>query len=306
VERNFLDYFLEPCTTETPCWEATTVKRYMEQAQGAPWIRFDGRQNNMQNDRQYPDSLSVDQLYACLREPYLQPDDSPNTYRRLISIRNLDADTIRTLAETALWHQWDCLKDAFWKHISFETSIRIGQSIDGYATPHIEMHLPYLVLRSVSTTPSMDAGNYNTPGTEWEDVTFLNDNTFGRDLIYQAHISIVICIWNRSTWTGYRFSNQHPIKTDESLGDKDDGSEGDEEDGEDDLPKEDIFVPDGFDEFMSDRAIWDPRMYFSHVAAIWISFVLREYIHVIRTLEERVKAKVSVIKSLSCSTFFDC
>jgi hypothetical protein len=296
VEREFIDYFLQPCVTQTPCWEATTVKRYMKQARINSEIRLDDRKVRGEVSDQYTDKLSVDQLNEYLRGNPFQADDSPNAHRRLISVRNLDATTVCTLAETALWHQRDCLKDAFWKHIAFETSIKVGQPIVGFDTPYIELHLPYLALRTVSTAHATNIDNQDISRTEWEDVTFLNLETFdARDLIYQAHISVVICVWDQSRWTGYRFFNPPPIGTDEPSDNESDDGEEHESDTEDDwAPTADIFAPDDVEDFVSDHAIWDPRTYFLRMAAVWIGSLLNEYTNVVRTLEERVKARVSL------------
>jgi hypothetical protein len=293
-ERNFIDYFLQPFEISTPCWEATIVKRYMEQALKSSEIRLDDRKVGTKDSHQYVNTLSVGELYSYLRENPFQVD-SPNTHRRLISVCNLDATTIHTLAETALWHQRDCLKDAFWKHISFETSIKVGQAIDGFETPHIELHLPYLALRTVSTTYVTNADSNDASRTEWEDVTFLNhEDRIDRDLIYQGHLSVVVCIWDHSRWTGYKFFNPPPISTAGFSGEENEDVEEDESDTEEDCtPRADIFAPDDVEEFVSDHPIWDPRKYFVRIAAVWVGSLLNEYTYVVRTLEERVKARVS-------------
>jgi hypothetical protein len=300
VEREFIDYFLQPCATQTPCWEATIVKRYIRQTRVNSEILLDDRKVRNEVCDQYTDTLSVNQLYKYLRENPFQADHSPNAHRRLISVRNLDATTLCTLAETALWHQRDCLKDAFWKHISFETSIKVGQPIVGFDTPHIELHLPYLVLRTVPTTCITNNNTQDISRTEWEDVTFLNlEASVARDLIYQAHISVVICVWDQSRWTGYRFLNPPPISTDGSSGNDSDDGEEHESDTEDDwAPRADIFAPDDTEDIVSDHAIWDPRTYFLRMAAVWIGSLLNEYTNVVRTLEERVKARVSLTNIL--------
>jgi hypothetical protein len=300
VEREFIDYFLQPCVTQTPCWEATIVKRYMKQAQVNSEIRLDDRKVRGEVSDQYTDTLSVNQLYKYLRENPFQADNSPNAHRRLISVRNLDATTVCTLAETALWHQRDCLKDAFWKHISFETSIKVVQPVVGFDTPYIELHLPYLALRTVSTTYTTSIDDQDKSKTEWEDVTFLNlETSDARDLIYQAHISVVICMWDQSRWTGYGFFNPPPIGTDEPSDNESDDGEEHESDTEDDwAPRADIFAPDDVEDLVSDHAIWDPRTYFSRMAAVWIGSLLNEYTNVVRTLEERVKARVSLTNVL--------
>lgn len=40
-------------------------------------------------------------------------------------INNLDAQYIRTLVETASFHQMEALQDAIWKHLALKTSLRV-------------------------------------------------------------------------------------------------------------------------------------------------------------------------------------
>ena len=288
-----MDYFLQPSENRAWRWAATIVKRYMEQSQMNSKIQLDDREVRGEDSLQYTATLSASELHSYLRDNTFQVEHS-NTHRRLISICNLDTNTIRTLAETALWHQQDCLRDAFWKHISFETSIKMVEAFGGFKTPHIEFHLPYLALRTVSSASATDRSN-DASMMEWEDVTFLNhEKPIDRDLIYQAQISIVVCVWDQFRWTGYRFFNPPPNNPDDSSGDESDNAKEDESDGEDDfIPRVDIFAPDDIEDVMSDDPIWDPRTYFLRIAAVWISCLLNEYTNVIRTLEERIKARVS-------------
>lgn len=270
----------------------------MEKTPTGARIRLDDQIDGNEEHRQYKDSLLGDELHDYLRRHRFQAGNLPVAHRRLISVCNLDATTINTLAETALWNQRDCLRDAFWKHISFETSIRVGQAIGGFSTPHIEMHLPYLALRTILRSADATVENEDLPEEKWEDATFLHQSdTTSRDLIYRAHISIVIWIWDPYRWTGYMLSNPCPINTDAApIDDEDDHGTESEDDEEEDCepPREDIFVPESVEDFMSDQPIWDPRKYFLQIAAVWAGFLLKEYTHLIRTLEERVNANVSL------------
>ncbi|KAF2630856.1 hypothetical protein BU25DRAFT_408133 [Macroventuria anomochaeta] len=288
VERDYLDFFIRRTVTLTPCWEAKTMKEFC--AQAAPpapterlQLRLDDREYKTNSSRPYPDPLSVDQLHQYLSEARFKAVGLPDAHRRLVSVRNLDAKSMSTLAETALFHQGDMLKDAFCQHLHFETSIRVHESLNGFVTPGLEFHLPYLTLRESN-------GTHGNIRKEWADITFLNraaaaDLNIGRDIIHEAHISIVICIWDYKTWTGYKLSKPCPFDAEDPVEDEDE----DDEEGEEGLPREDIFAPDSGDHNMNDDPIWDPRIYFLHIMAIWVNFILKEYIHLIRTLEERVK-----------------
>jgi hypothetical protein len=303
VERDYLDFFVRRTVTLTPCWEANTVKQFCKHASSATTseklqIRLDDREYQTNSSRSYPDPMPVDQLQRYLSESRFEATGLPNAHRRLISVRNLDAKSLSTLAETAFFHQGEMLKDAFCQHLHFETSIRVHESLNGFVTPGLEFHLPYLTLRESN-------GKHSNMRKEWADITFLDRTDTARTdrhIIHEAHISIVICIWDYTIWTGYKLSKPCPFDAEDLTADLDTGEvekdEGDQEEEEDDeeeedLPREDIFAPDSGDHDMNDDPIWDPRMYFLHIMAIWVSFILKEYTHLIRTLEERVVVSLS-------------
>ncbi|KAJ4411193.1 hypothetical protein N0V91_001568 [Didymella pomorum] len=142
--------------------------------------------------------------------------------------------------------------------------------------------MPYLALRKESEV-RLDGSE------DWKDITFLdrasaNQNTPERLLIYVAHVSIVLCIWDHKTWTGYNFSRPCPVV---EPPDEDSNSDTDTDD-DDEVPREDIFAPDSGDHDMNDAPIWDPRMYFLHVVAIWANLIVQEYTGLVRKLEKLV------------------
>jgi hypothetical protein len=297
VERPFLDYFLRRTVTITPCWEADKVKKYLSRigpvsVGNEAYIRLDDREFETNSSRLYPECLTAEQLHHHLRRPRFNAEDLPDAHRRLVAVLNLNASTITTLAQTALFHQVDPLNDAFWKHINSETSLTVHEPLDGFVTPRLEFHMPYLTLRR-------GVGDFLYGSELWEDISFLRGQASGsnRHLIYVAHISIVLCIWDYTTWTGYSFSRPCPLDTEELLGPDDDvvseadsDSEADQEYEE--VPKEDIFAPGSGDHDMNDEPIWDPRMYFLHVVAIWMNSITQEYTFLVRSLEELVTVRV--------------
>jgi hypothetical protein len=301
VERPFLDYFLRRTVTLTPSWEAEKVKEFLDRGTSATsseasFIRLDDREHATNSSRIYTDTVSELQLHQHLSQPRFKAPSLPDAHRRLIAVRNLNPSAITTLAQTALFHQVDPLMDAFWKHITSETSLKVHEPLDGFVTPRLEFHMPYLTLRKESKV--------RFDGSEqWKDITFLNRalNAQGvteRQLVYVAHVSIILCIWDHKTWTGYNFSRPCPLlepSEEDSDTDSDDGTEADI--GDDEVPKEDIFAPDSGDHDMNDAPIWDPRMYFLHLLSIWTKSVVQEYTNLVRNLEGLVTVSPALLAS---------
>jgi hypothetical protein len=219
VERPFLDFFLRPTVTLTPSWEADSVKEFLSRgvdvtSQKRLSIRLDDREHETNSSRPYAETLSEDELEQHLSRPRFTASSLPDAHRRLISVRNLNVGAITTLAKTALFHQVGALNDALWKHTTSETSFKVHEPLDGFVTPRLEFHMPYLALRKESEV-RLDGSE------DWKDITFLdrasaNQNTPERLLIYVAHVSIVLCIWDHKTWTitspGLALSLNRPTK----------------------------------------------------------------------------------------------
>ena len=102
--------------------------------------------------------------------------------------------------------------------------------------------------------------------------------------VYQAHVSIVICGWSDTQWTGYTFSNT-------GLGDM----PYDEEDVDEDSPRQDYFASEnGYDTFMNaDKPEWDARKYWLRLVSARCKSVLQEWTYLVRTIEDGVETWVS-------------
>jgi hypothetical protein len=233
-------------------------------------------------------------------------ENLPNVDYRQIRIHNLDPEALLALARTSACHQVDTLRDAFAKHISDATSLRVHERVDGFVTPRLELHLPYLSLRRVSSTSDeWKNRDLTKEGESWLDLP-LPDSEWNtgskpdRFLIEKAHISIVLCVWDYSKWVGYAFSKGGSAYTPDHEPDEDegpDGEGGDIEDGdiedEGPIPKEDIFAPPNEDHgLFADEPIRDPREYFLRVVDVWMVLILREYTYLVRVLEACVRTWV--------------
>jgi hypothetical protein len=202
------------------------------------------------------------------------------------------------LARTSACHQVDTLRDAFAKHISEATSLRVHERVDGFVTPRLELHFPYLSLRRVSSTSDeWKNRDLNKEGESWLDVPLPDSewdgpSKLGRFLIEKAHISIVLCVWDYSKWVGYAFSKGGSPYTPDHEPDEDEESDGEDGDIEDDgpIPKEDIFAPQIENHgLFADKPIRDPREYFLRIVDVWMNFILRQYTYLVRVLEACVR-----------------
>ncbi|KAF2034765.1 hypothetical protein EK21DRAFT_107892 [Setomelanomma holmii] len=186
------------------------------------------------------------------------------------------------LSETAWGHQIEALRNAICKHITLQMSLRVHISSRGFMEFCLELHLAYLILREPETGP--DATTDQTLGDResFERLSFLMDDpsadTATVPKIYQAHISVVICGWTNTQWTGYAFANTGLEP--ESF----------EEYGEDE-PKHDLFAADRSEDYVKDTdpPTWDARKYWLEIVGIRCQLVLREWQYLVNTVEDKVE-----------------
>jgi hypothetical protein len=157
----------------------------------------------------------------------------------------------------------------------------------GFTTFRLEFHLAHPILReaqdesATTTSQAVDATK-----TSMADLSFLDPRSSSRNTprytIHQAHISVVVCGWSDTQWTGYAFS-----KT--GLEDEE-AQEYDEHE-----PKPDLFAADRDDDYVKDSEIptWDARTYWLQIVGIRCQLILKEWMYLLHTVEERVLALVS-------------
>jgi hypothetical protein len=273
-----------------------------------PEICLDDREHGTKKSRGHFESLTTDDLRRHLELNRFNLKDHPDADYRQISIRNLNPDSILVLAQTAACHQREVLKDAFSKHISCATSFRIHEKVNGFDTPCLEFHLPYLTLRKISSeSDEWKAREPNEEGERWLDMPLPESAARGesgsnRFLVNASHTSIVLCVWDYTKWVGYGFFKGSPASTDSEVDggvDSDNDSEGigdaadqvvEEHDPE---PTREIFAPDndGHDTY-ADDPIRDPRRYFLFIIGVWMNLVVREYRYLVEELGACVKTWV--------------
>jgi hypothetical protein len=311
VKRDFLDFFAQHSIGSIPSLDAERIQHFCKHnettsATKIPTvIQLHDREYHTNESRQHPKELTPVQLRQALSEDRFGHANLSDASRRQILVKNLDVKSLQVLAETAACHQVVPLRDAMSKHISGETSFKVRKQIGDSDTPFLELHLPYLALRKAfGGKPAgfhYNQENNGEPHTSFFVPNFadLRGKQDGGYVIHEAQISILLCIWDHSKWVAYAFSRPCPSSTPDESDDQDDDVDGSEDDAEECgeilQPTEDIFAPDnGLHNLSGDQAIWDPRMYYLRITAIWVDVLRREYTYLVETLEMSIKAWVSL------------
>ncbi|KAF2193385.1 hypothetical protein K469DRAFT_734797, partial [Zopfia rhizophila CBS 207.26] len=232
-----------------------------------------------ENSRMYGNPLSPAELYWCLKEKRFNVRDKVNAHRRLIYISNLDPYYILALINTASSHQVSALRDAIWKHLAWQMSIKVKIPPKGYSAFTLEFHVPYFALRDSNSWSEVAHSENRRPSRRWIDLSFLKvrpqlreKSTYG---ICEAQISLVICGIANSRWVAYSFVD----------------TEFDDEDLLSENSSDENFHEDPIAGTCSNRIIdadsplWDPREYFLVVVEFRMSQVLKEWRNLVRKVE---------------------
>lgn len=299
-DEDILDTLLGELHSSIPSWEAKVVRTFISELYASAsastsskfetWAWMDDREYGSGRSRPYPTGLNAQELCTVLRKERYNSPGLPNADRRLVYISKLTPAFILVLAETAWAHQVEAIRDMICKHISLETSFRVHIPRQGFATFRLEFHLAHLILRKPAACKNLDnnAGVHRSPVV---DLNFLGvgDSTVENSLayVYQAHISVVVCGWSSNQWTGYAIAN---------TGLPEEEFEAQEEYG----PKRDPFVADRSDDYVKDADApeWDARRYWLQTVAIRCELILKEWIFLVRSVEEGIERWVSALSRL--------
>ncbi|KAF2112430.1 hypothetical protein BDV96DRAFT_602337 [Lophiotrema nucula] len=279
-------------------WEGDQVKNFCEGAQLTELQRHGvGRQaawlddrSSTTNHRTYSDNLTSTTLYNHLLEKRWNHDSLPDADRRLIYVSDLDPFYILALTETATFEERNSLQDLLWKHLKLETSMKVQIPATGFLTYRLEFHIPIFALRTTIPKEGARNGIRTKPKRIWRDVSFLYGANDGNDRvqkygIHEAHISTVICGSSERRWTAYCFE---------------DTDFNDEVTWEDDDRSFQTFRQDRIVNFPQDAnlPIWNVREYFLKALQGRLGQVFKEWIHLIRSLEEWIQSKADKTQSL--------
>jgi hypothetical protein len=143
-------------------------------------------------------------------DPRFDDKKKSDAARRLIYISDLSPGDIHALAATATSHQAPVLRDAIYKHLSFQTSIGFKTSLSGFPIFKLDLHLPIFK----GEKPLGHRNLIMTPKRRWTDLEFPDGNSEGRDQgpkemgvwgLHEAQISCVDTGSDDLKWLAYGF-----------------------------------------------------------------------------------------------------
>lgn len=164
--------------------------------------------------------------------------------------------------------------------------------MDGFITFRLEFHVSYLVMRE-----QVSGGRAGSPiGTYVQqpsvvDISFLSRGqslaALPEHTICQAQISIIVFGESNTQWTGYAFARTG-LCSDSLL-------QTHHTDDSEDEPKADFFAADRDVDYVrdADSPTWDARTYWLQIVAIRCQLILKEWLYMVHTIEERVELLVS-------------
>ncbi|KAF2707121.1 hypothetical protein K504DRAFT_447157 [Pleomassaria siparia CBS 279.74] len=302
-----LDTFLVEYEGGVPSCRTQEVKTFcLDAASNSPQTKkpriwLNDCQHSPERFRDHDRWLTSDQLHTLLSCQRSGLPGVPDADRRLLYIPDMCPKDIEALAETAPFHLVETLRDAIWKHIALQTTIRVKLPNLGYPIFRLEFHLPYSVLRELSTPLS----SHFVPGTSdkfrinWRDLSFLRGQSTkkaGQTTLatQDAHICLAVCGIDHTRWNCYAFVDTK--FRDELAGQKDedeDDDENDENTDDEDAPGLEPHDPIAADSdgvtIFADKPIWDPREYFLRNVDTRMKQVLREWRHLVQNVKTSVE-----------------
>ncbi|KAG9196556.1 hypothetical protein G6011_01677 [Alternaria panax] len=145
-----------------------------------------------------------------------------------------------------------------------ETSIRVQVPARGWKTFCLEFHLAYLIPREVKSSPAGEHADKST-NKSLIDLVCLglqssSDAVSSQHCIQEANISIVVCGWSNTGWTGYAFAN---------TGTKTEEEEVDDDDLDSRIQQDFLAAENGCDNVVdANSSEYDARKYWLRVLAI--------------------------------------
>ncbi|KAK5459601.1 hypothetical protein LTS15_003730 [Exophiala xenobiotica] len=215
--------------------------------------------------------------YFTNKKPRSQTDqdEAPDIERRMIFIYDLDPWNICALAATASESQAAALRDAFFKYLTFRSSIEASLS-DGWPTFRLSLHLPYYAWRC-SSNPKADPRHdrRNNPLRHHRDVSLLNCEG-GNAFLYEAQISFVLAGVDEWRWVAYCFVDSYFDEDGENAAqyhkDVSDGSH-----------------TDPFEYGVADKHTEQASMFFLKVFSIRAKQITQEWETVVTNVEESIR-----------------
>jgi hypothetical protein len=156
-------------------------------------------------------------LFRALDELRFNDEVLPDAARRLVYVADLSPACIHALVATASGLQANALRDAIYKHLTFQTSIAVKIPSDGIRSFQLVLHLPFFKLDTSKPPPNGPPQKENVkPRRRWTDLSFLELETRESQKeehqdpnevwgILEAHISCVVAGTDNWRWIAYGF-----------------------------------------------------------------------------------------------------
>ncbi|KAF1971522.1 hypothetical protein BU23DRAFT_184433 [Bimuria novae-zelandiae CBS 107.79] len=309
IDRDDLDYFLEPNPSSIPSWKVECIKRFCSRESVRSLGPTDDPTARAWVDARAFRRRSVDgnigmfrssELQEVLTETRFGESAYTDTYRQLIHVTHLNERYIRALAKTVWYHQAGALRDAIFKHVDREASLRVYIPYSGFKVFQFECHLPYPALRKRGSSTARNALPDIRSRKSWSDLSFLHLSTDSPDedgdyIICELHSSFFLSGWDESKWAAYGFTNadlddEEDGEEDEATLDDEEGKEGDYDVYETDGTLEDHLASDGKEGVVpQEHPVWDPRLYFLQVTDLRLRTVRKEWTYLVLKVSKSVK-----------------
>jgi hypothetical protein len=155
----------------------------------------------------------------------------------------------------------------------------------------LEFHLAHLILREAQKLSSTIGHITNKTSPPFARISFMSampsHGSVAHYSIHQAHISVVVCGWSNTQWTGYAFA-----KTGLAWQPYDEAA--DEEDDDPDGVEHDYFAADRETDYRRViPACSDARQYWLRIVEARCQLVSQEWLYTVNILEQGVEGHVS-------------
>ncbi|KAI5377943.1 hypothetical protein J4E82_003323 [Alternaria postmessia] len=176
-------------------------------------------QSTMCEAREYEERLTARDLRRHLRERRFDHEQMKDADRRLVHITNPSPCHMLTLTETATEHQAPAIRDLLGQFVTFQTSMEVRISSEGYCVYQLRNHFPYFAFQETKPEVSHKPGGEKSNRNTWTDLSFLDPrdepNTCG---MYQAQSSFTVSGSDNTRWIAYNLEDTS-FNPDREIGD---------------------------------------------------------------------------------------
>ena len=158
--------------------------------------------------RSYDERLTAWDLRRHLYVNRFNHDRFEDADRRLIPIADPSPCHMLALTETATEHQAPAIKDLLGQYLTFQASMKVQISTEGYSVFQLEHHFPYFGLYTESPGDTSKQNTMRTDRKILMDISFLDSRdepgTYG---IYQARSYFTLAGSDNTRWIAYNLED---------------------------------------------------------------------------------------------------